>query len=266
MNGSRERLGDTFDTVADLYDAARPSYPDQLFDDLVDLALLGPGARLLEVGCGTGQATRPLLERGYRVVCVEPGARLAGRARLNLAGLPVDIRIARLESWPGEACAFDLVYAATAWHWVDPAVRYRRAHRLLRAGGHLAFWSALHAFPVGFDPFFTEIQEVYDSIGESHPGDWPPPPPERVPDLSSEVQGSGLFEDVQVRSYLWETSYTAEEYIALLNTFSGHIAMGARNREHLYREVQRRIESRPRQSVRRHWHAILHVARRVDTP
>jgi len=123
---------------------------------------------------------------------------------------------------------------------IDPAIRYRKAHRLLRLGGHLAFWSARHAFPAGFDPFFAEIQEVYDAI-----------------------EASTLFEEIQVRRYIWEKRYTAEEYIALLNTFSGHIAMDAAKREQLYREIRRRISRRPDASVRRHWSAILHVARRA---
>ena len=153
----REPLRRTFDSTAERYDAARPEYPDELFDDLVELAGLEPGARLLEVGCATGKATRPLLARDFSVVCVALGAQLAEKARRDLAGLPVEIHVEPFESWDGELGSFDLVYAATAWHWVDPDVRYRRAHRLLREDGHLAFWSALHAFPEGFDPFFTEI-------------------------------------------------------------------------------------------------------------
>jgi len=146
---------------------------------------------------------------------------------------------------------------------IDPAIRYRKAHRLLRLGGHLAFWSARHAFPAGFDPFFAEIQEVYDAIGESRPGEWPPPSPEQIPDEAAEIEASTLFEEIQVRRYVWEKRYTAEEYIALLNTFSGHIAMDAAKREQLYREIRHRISRRPDASVRRHWSAILHVARRA---
>jgi SAM-dependent methyltransferase len=250
----------TFDTVADAYDAARPGYPDALFDDLVELAGLEPGARLLEVGCGTGKATRPLLERGFSVVCLEPGGQLAEESRRTLAGLPVEIHVARLETWPGEPEAFDLVYAATAWHWVDPAIRYEKAHQLLGPRGHLAYWSARHAFPPGFDLFFAEIQEVYDAIGESWEGKWPPLPPDEVPDDSAEIERTGLFQDVHVRRYVWETMYTAEEYIALLNTFSGHIAMDLSKRELLYREIRTRLGER---LVQRHWLAILHVARRA---
>jgi SAM-dependent methyltransferase len=258
----REPLRVTFETAADRYDAARPEYPPELFDDLISLAQLEPGAQLLEIGCATGKATRPLLDRGFRITCVELGEQLAGRARSNLAGLPVTIDVAPFELWRGEAGSFDLVFAATAWHWVDPAVRYVRAHRLLRPGGHLAFWSAAHAFPDGFDPFFTEIQQVYDAIGESYEGAWPPDPPDRVPDDTEEIAVSGLFDDVRVRRYVWERRYTADEYIALLDTFSGHIAMAPDRREHLYSEIRRRLALRDDPRVRRHWFAILHVARR----
>jgi SAM-dependent methyltransferase len=258
---TREQLARTFDSAAGDYDRARPAYPEELFDDLVELAGLEPGSsRLLEIGCATGKATRPLLERGFSIVCVEMGPQLAERARRNLAGFPFEIHVDPFEEWECQPEAFDLVYAATAWHWLAPT-RYRKAHALLRPDGHLAFWSAFHAFPAGYDEFFAEIQEVYDAIGEGKRGEWPPPAPEQIPDEVSEIEATGLFEGVQVRRYVWETQYTADEYIALLDTFSGHIAMDAAKREHLDREIRRRITSRPGQRVRRDWYSILHVAR-----
>jgi len=252
-------LRGSFDAVAASYDAARPSYPDELFDDLVGLAGLRTRDRLLEIGCATGKATRPLLARGFSVVAVELGERLAAEARRNLAGRDVEIHVAPFEEWEGPRESFDLVYAATVWHWLDPAVRYRKAHDLLRPAGHLALWSASHAFPPGFDPFFGEIQEVYDAIGEGREGEWPPVPPDQVRDESEEIEASGLFADVQTRRYVWETTYSADEYVALLDTFSGHIAMKGWKRERLDCEIRRRLG---RRRVRRHWLAILHVARR----
>jgi len=262
---SFDPLSRSFDAAAELYERARPAYPCGLFDDLVQLARLQSGDRLLEIGCATGKATRPLLERGFSVVCLEPGARLAARASSNLAGFPVEIHVTPFETWRGPLERFDLVYAATAWHWLDPAIRYPKAHQLLRPGGHLAFWSALHAFPTGFDPFFGDIQVVYDEIGESHEGEWPPAPPDKIPDRAGEIEASGLFEDVNVRRYVWENKYTAQEYIDLLNTFSGHISMDAEKRDYLYRQINDRIDARADRRVRRHWYAILHVARRTDT-
>jgi SAM-dependent methyltransferase len=210
------------------------------------------------VGCATGKATRPLLERGCDVVCVELGPQLAAEARRRLG---VEVHNAAFETWDGPPGAFDLVFAATAWHWLEPELRYRRAHALLRPGGHLAFWAADHGFPIGFDPFFTELQEVYDAIGESYPDSWPPPTPEELPDERPEIEASGLFGDVAVRRYLWELRYTADEYIALLDTFSGHITMRDDQRAQLYGEIRRRLGAR---RVVRHWRAVLHVARALD--
>lgn len=264
----RSRMSDplrlTFDAAAELYDAARPAYPDELFDDLVSMCTLEPGARLLEIGCGTGKATRPLLDRGFSVTCVEIGAQLAERALANLAGLPAEIHVGAFEEWDSGTATFDLVYAATSWHWVDPTIGYRKAHGVLRPSGHLAFWSALHAFPADVDPFFTEIQAVYDEIGESHPGEWPPPAPEHVRDESAAIEASGLFDDVRIRRYVWSEHYTAERYLALLDTFSGHIAMEGWQRDRLYGEIRRRLAERPDGRLRRHWGAILFVARRRD--
>jgi SAM-dependent methyltransferase len=256
-------LARTFDTAADLYEEARPDYPAELIEDLVRLADVRPGDRLLEIGCATGKATRALLERGFSIVCVEPGARLAARARSTHSGYPLQIHVTPFELWDGPPGGFDLVFAATAWHWLDPALRYRKAHLLLRPGGHLAFWSALHAFPVGFDPFFGEIQKVYDEIGESREGEWPPRPPEEIPDSSDEIEATGLFDDVETKRYVWEKRYTAGQYIALLDTFSGHISMQPEKREQLYGAIRDLIGRRSEPSVCRHWYSVLHVARRI---
>ena len=266
MSETREQLRGTFDSAVALYQEARPDYPAALFDDLIALAHLRPGDRLMEIGCATGKATLPLLDRGFRIVCVELGASLAAAARREFAGRPAEVVHTGFEDWDAEADDFELVYAATAWHWLDPEIRYRKSHRLLRPGGHLAFWSAGHAFPVGFDPFFTDIQAVYDEIGEARDEAWPPPPPDDLPDEKAEIESTGLFEDVQVRRYLWEVLYTADEYISLLNTFSGHIAMAEASRQRLYHEIRRRLNSRPDPRVRRHWYSILHVARAVSDP
>ena len=78
--------GRVFDEVADEYDRHRPTYPDELIDRACEAAGIGPGAPVLEIGCGTGQLTRSLLERGLRVTAVEPGERLIAQARVQLDG------------------------------------------------------------------------------------------------------------------------------------------------------------------------------------
>jgi SAM-dependent methyltransferase len=156
-----------------------------------------------------------------------------------------------------------LVYAATAWHWIDPALRYQRAWQALRPGGHLALWAAGHVFPEGGDPFFAEIQDIYDEIGEGRPPGQGTPRPGELADDRAGIEASGLFEVTAVRHYDWERVYPAEEYIELLDTFSGHLAMPEWKRRRLYGEIRRRLALRRDHSVRRGWGAVLHVARRL---
>jgi len=261
----RERLKRTFNEDAELYDRARPRYPELLFDDLVGGAGLGDGASLLEVGCGTGRFTLGLAERGFSITCVELGENLAAVARRNLARFPdVRVLVAPFETWDVGGETFDLIYAASAWHWIDPEVRYRKATALLNPGGSLAIIGGGHAFPKDADPFFFEIQDVYRELGMEPKGEeWPPPRPENIPDMRDEIEATGLFGDFESRRYVWEKMYTADEYIGLLNTFSGHIALESEKREYLYRHVRERINARPGGRIRRHWLAILNIARRL---
>jgi SAM-dependent methyltransferase len=261
----RDRLKTTFDQAAELYDRVRPEYPERLFDDLLKLADLRAGARLLEVGCGTGKATVPMARRGFRITCVELGENLAAVARRNLESFAdVQVEVAPFEAWDPGGRTFELVYAATCWDWIDPAVRHRKAADVLEPGGKLTIFGCGHAFPKDADRFFFEIQDVYNEIGENIPGElWPPPLPEDLLDYSEGIEASGLFGDIQTRRYVWELMYTAEEYIDLMNTFSGHIAMEPDKREYLFRNVRERINARPDPRIRRHWVAILNVARKL---
>ncbi|HEY7143879.1 MAG TPA: class I SAM-dependent methyltransferase [Streptosporangiaceae bacterium] len=264
MADDRTRLRRTFDTAAGLYQQARPEYPAELFDALVALAGLRPGDRLLEVGCATGKASLPLARRGFALTCVELGASLADLARRNLSGFAAEVITADFETWqPPAGSRFDLVFAATAWHWIDPALRYRKAWELLRPGGHLAFWGAMHVFPDNGDPFFSEIQDVYNAIGEGLHDDWRWTRPGELADERAEMQQDGLFTGAVIRHFDWEVRYTAARYIQLLDTFSGHIAMADWQRDRLYGEITRRLAARPGGLLRRHWGAALHVARRA---
>ena len=263
----RERLRATFESAAASYQQARPEYPAELYDELIRLAQLRPGDQLLEIGCATGKATAPLARRGLPVTCVELGPQLAAQARRELASCPgVTICDGAFETWsPPAGVAYRMVFAATAWHWVDPAVRYQKAWAALAPGGHLAFWAADHVFPPDGDPFFDEIQPVYDEIGAGHPPDraWRPRPG-ALPDSRAEIEASGLFGDVVTRQFDWVVSYPAGEYIRLLDTFSSHIALAPWQRDRLYAEIRRRLAARPDGQLRRHWGAVLHVARRHD--
>jgi SAM-dependent methyltransferase len=256
----REQLRATFDAVAPEYQEARPAYPEALYAEL--LALTGVRSEtdaLCEVGAASGKATLPLARLGFAITCVELGT----EARRNLAGFPQVAVVNRdFETWqPAPGKLFGLVFAATAWHWIDPAVKYEKAAAVLRPDGHLAFWEASHVVPDGGDPFFAELQDVYDEIGEGVPDGHVFATPDTLASEEDEIAASGLFTDVVTRRFDWEIRYTAESYIRLLETFSSNLVMAPWQRDRLYGEIRRRLARRPDGLVRRHWGAVLHVAR-----
>ena len=131
-------FGHTFDSVTADYDRWRPDYPAALYRDLLALCPLNEASRALEIGIGTGQATRPILETGCAVTAVEPGAQLTQFVRAKFAEYPrFQAENTRFEDFSADPGSFDLVYAATAFHWVDPEVGYPKVMALLKPGGGL---------------------------------------------------------------------------------------------------------------------------------
>jgi SAM-dependent methyltransferase len=264
----QELLRTTFDQVPELYDHARPTYPPEVFADLSALAELPAKARLVEIGCGTGQATLPLAERGFAIACVELGGQLAAFAQRKLAGFPsVQVINANFEDWQPLHAQFDAVVAFTAFHWIDTDLRYTKAADLLRERGKLAIVSTQHVLPLDGDPFFLEVQEDYDAVVPDDPKTKAdadgPPHPDAVADLAEEIAASGRFRNIGTRRYLWDVTYTGDAYIAVLNTYSNHRAFTDEIRERLFSRIHQRIKTRPDGKVRKTYLATLNVAERV---
>ncbi|MGI5440743.1 class I SAM-dependent methyltransferase [Streptomyces shenzhenensis] len=220
----RVRLSQTFDEDAELYDRARPGYPPELYDDLAEFAGACPGSRVLEVGCGTGQATVPLAERGCRITAVEAGPSLAAVARRNLAGTAVvQVVTTEFESWPLPEEPFDAVVSASAFHWIDPAVRMAKAADALRPGGALAVVRTQHVMG-GSEEFFIEVQRCYERFDPKTPPGLRPPAAADIEgrDHAQEVGRSGRFGPTVFRRYEQDLTYTTSEYLELLRTYSGH--------------------------------------------
>jgi SAM-dependent methyltransferase len=266
---SRHLLKATFEQVPALYDRARPNYPREVFDDLAMLAQLPDAARIIEIGCGTGQATLPLAQRGYSITCVELGEQLAAVARRKLIDFArVEVIHADFERWQPERIEFDAVVAFTAFHWIDPDVRYAKVASLLRDQGKLGVVTTEHVLAPDGDDFFLEVQEDYEAVLPDDPATMAggPKHPDTVPDLSEEISASGRFWNMAVRRYLWDIVYTADEYISVLNTYSGHRALDDDTRARLLARIRHRVEARPEGRVRKTYLAMLNVAERLDAP
>ncbi|MFC6023280.1 class I SAM-dependent methyltransferase [Plantactinospora solaniradicis] len=218
----RELLRATFGEDAELYDHARPGYPDQVFEDLVRLGGLSPRSRVLEIGCGTGQASRPLARLGGTIIAVELSPELAAVARRNLREFRnVTVEVSPFEHWTPPTTPFDLVISATAFHWIDPAIRVDKAADVLRPGGTLAVVHTEHVAG-GTENFFADAQACYEAFDPRTPPGLRLTPAADIPDDPIEVAPSARFGPARFRRYEWEQGYTTGEYLDLLMTYSGH--------------------------------------------
>ncbi|MFI5681645.1 class I SAM-dependent methyltransferase [Streptomyces cellulosae] len=259
----RVHLSRTFDEDAELYDRARPGYPPELFDDLTEVAGVGPGCRVLEVGAGTGKATLPLAELGCRITAVELGAGMAAVARRNLAGFEaVEIVTADFGTWPLPREPFDAVVVATAFHWLDPAVRVTKAADALRPGGALAVVATQHVAG-GSEEFFVEVQGCYERFDPATPPGLRPPAADDVDtsDHADEVARSGRFDPVVFRRHEWDLTYTTAEYLEVLQTYSGHRALPSEAREGLLECIAGLIDTRYGGRITKRYLTELRVSR-----
>jgi SAM-dependent methyltransferase len=259
----REQLRQTFDAVAERYAAIRPGYLPATVDDLVELAGLAPGDRVLEIGCGTGQLTVPLAERGLVVTAVELGAGLAAVARRRLADHPTArVLVGAFEDVELEPGSFDLVVAATAFHWIDPAVRLPRSAELLRPGGALAVIDTVHVAG-GTERFWADVQGCYERWdAENTPPGLRPSPARDVPTARPELDGSALFAPAVLRRYEWDARYTTAQYRELLLTYSNHLAMPDPDRDGLLGCVGSLMDTRFGGAVTKHYLTELRVSHR----
>jgi SAM-dependent methyltransferase len=279
------RYGDVFNEVADEYDRHRPAYPDALVDRALAVGGLGPGATVLEIGCGTGQLTRSLLARGLRVTAIEPGERLIARARDRLGNAGevefVNRRFAEASLPRGHYAA---VFSASAIHWVDPDVSWRKTADTLVDGGTLALVSY---FGLAEPRSAGDQQALRAAIARVAPGpaaDWP-----TYRDLDATLGGvaersgnvsevwawlgsyelargyaAALFDDTQLTAVPRLLEHTADALNALLGTMSFWARLSPRQRAALCAENDALHQTLGR-PIRSSTVACLVTARRVQS-
>jgi SAM-dependent methyltransferase len=240
--GSRRGLRGGFDADAEAYDRTRPVCPDVVFDDLVRLARLGQGDRAVEIGCGTGQATVPLAQRGLAVTAVELGAALADLARYRTSRLPdVSVVTSSFEDWQdAEDTPVRAVVVFNALHWIDPDVRYAKPAMLLAPGGAMVVGGCRWARPAEAEPFWADVQEDYQAVGFAGS---PPPPTERIGAWHFPGEARAYFDEVASLRYPFLWSYTAEDYLEQLATQSGTRALGPDLAAEFLARVRHRLDA-----------------------
>jgi len=262
-------LGRVFNEVPEVYDRVRPGYPDELFADLVAITGMDESSSVLEVGCGTGQATRSLAALGCSVTAIEPGVEMAALARQRLATFrKVDVETSRFEEWDEHGARFDVLVAASSWHWVDPSIGWPRAHEVLRPGGWMALLGNVVVRRLEEPEMYAETADLHERYCPGHPG-WGHPP------LEDEVRGSdqggalvdapgGWFGPPIVRWYPTVQWFNGDGFADLLRSTSLYRGLDRDVREPLLDAIAERIRTRMGDRAARRYLSVLCVGQRAD--
>jgi SAM-dependent methyltransferase len=205
-----------FGEVAEDYEQHRPEYPDALIDELVAITGVGPGDPALEIGAGTGKATRRLLARGLDVTALEPDADMAAVARRQVPG--ATFVVTSFEDWPLVRDHFAVVVAAQSWHWVDGEIGPLKAAEALRAGG----WITLMWNRPDLDgcKWHDDLQPIYERITPGMQHSVRKSFSDSLPRAVEHLDRDRWFGPTIERFVPWVAHYTTDEYIAFLNTHS----------------------------------------------
>ncbi len=253
----RRRRRTAFGQIAERYDRYRPGYPAGLADALVATARLGPGGSVLEIGCGTGQLTGLLRDRGLRVTALDVSAPMIAVARQRVTGAGVSFQVSSFEEFPAEAASYDLVVSADAFHWVDPEVRYTKTQDALRPGG----WLAVIACDDSYDEPLQGVVERMWIARSEHGSAWLRTP---KPTVADEMRASGRFGAVVEAVREWRLTRSPDEVVGLETTRATALGWGPDGARQFARELRARIgDVRVVQLTRR---AHLAMAERPATP
>lgn len=227
----------TFEQVADLYEEVRSDYPQELVEDVLSLSGIAPDGRILEIGCGPGNATVSFARRGYTILGIELGERLAAMAARNCRAYPgVQILSVAFEDWELEESAFDLAIAADAFHWISPEVGYPRVARALKDSGSAAFFWRVPVDPGtdwsrAIDAVYQETAPEFVNPDRRFTAEWV------VGIVTANFEASGCFGAVAHKQYTWSETLTGEQYVKGLRTFSMHQGMDEGKRDALYARI-----------------------------
>lgn len=211
-----------FGPVAELYDRVRTAYPEQLVADVLGMASLHGDGEILEIGCGTGKATRLFAAHGHRMTCVDASKRMLDVARRTCAHFPrVRFVEAKFEDWSPGGKKFELAFAAQAWHWIEPSVGYNRVADVLTPGGlFVIVWNSRSegALPALRDAL-DAIYERYADLQNPGPGS------KTSSEFPTLVAASGRFGKPRISRYTWESQFDTETWVQFLTTTSDHRSM-----------------------------------------
>ena len=254
-----------YGNVAEAYNRTRPAYPHQLINRAVELALNPKNAKILEIGCGPGTATKDFAKLGYSIVALEPNFQASQLAQQNCLAYPrVEIINTTFEEWPLQPRKFDAILAATSFHWVSPEIVYEKTATALKGNGFLILlWNTppQPSYEIHQQVLHKVYQDLAPSLGkyenkEIHL--------RNVKGISKNIIESGFFQEINSEHLVTDVTYSIDSYIALLSTLSPYIALEAQQRSDLFIRLKMVLGENLGSSIKLKFLSILQVMQLQD--
>jgi ubiquinone/menaquinone biosynthesis C-methylase UbiE len=224
-----------FDGVAELYEACRLGYPSEIVEFAVATAGVAADSMVLEVGCGTGQLTERLAGFGFRLTAIDIGPSMIAAVRRHLAGSAVSFHVASFEDFVAAEVSFDLIVSGTAFHWIDPEVKWRKPARLLRPGGWLALLATGERYD---DPFGAELLDMWTARTDDG-GAFVRR--QQFADDTEIITATGLFETPIRRTHTQRIVQPVDAVIGVENTRATSLSWPAETRREFTEELRQHL-------------------------
>lgn len=219
------------------YDKLAPDYPIEIFKNIQMYSKINNNTNILEIGCGTGKATKSLLELGYKNIT---GIEIEYDLSTYLWGKFKDyenfnINISSFEDWDGKMDLFDIIISINAFQYINPQIGYKKAYQYLKSNGSIALFYSIEN-PT-FEIIDFKIREVYERFAPGLVDLKLPKIKEICERRRNDISKSEYFHSIKTEYYTWNKSYTSDEYIQLLDTNPSYRVLDKRAKYKLYDEI-----------------------------
>ncbi|MBD2295688.1 class I SAM-dependent methyltransferase [Anabaena sphaerica FACHB-251] len=252
-----------YSPVADAYNKVRPRYSQYVIDRAVEVAQLTAESKILELGCGPGNATVSFAQLGFSMVCLDPSQAACQFARSNCAAYPnVDIEQTTFEEWKLTPNKFDAVLAATSFHWMNPEIAYTKVADALQDDGALILlWNMT---PQPDYEVYQTLHEVYQIHAPSSARYEDSRTQETiVKSFGEKAISSGKFKDLVSDYVVCEVTYSVDNYLLLLGTLSPYLKLEASIRDALFAGLRDKIDAHYGGSIEITYISAFQVMRKV---
>jgi Dimethyladenosine transferase (rRNA methylation) len=232
----------TFNTEAKKYEKMRPGYVSELYEDIFRYIPIDQSSNVVEIGIGGGQATLPILKTGCKLTAVEYGENLAELCRQKFKEFPSFSAVtAKFEDYMCDNNLCDLIYSASAFHWIPENIGYTKVYKILKSGGVFARFANHPYKDKGREEIHEALQRLYSKYmpGSLAPNEYSIEDAKKRADIATKYG----FIDISYKLHHRTRTFTAKEYISLLGTYSDHIALEENIRNKFFSEIQEAIDN-----------------------